>query len=166
MPCASADGRRHEIAVAQYIDWFMTWCRSTRSSPGESGCMASRILQSSELGLSGPALHPHHAPQVVELEHDGHPVGNTWYAARCAVHEPTPTRLTREPAAWTADRWKRSRPRGDHVTKAVTIDDYIALAPEAGRSLLERLRALCHDAAPMRLSRSSGDTRPTSTRTE
>jgi hypothetical protein len=30
----------------------------------------------------------------------------------------------------------------------VTIDDYIALAPEAGRSLLERLRALCHDAAP------------------
>jgi uncharacterized protein YdhG (YjbR/CyaY superfamily) len=34
------------------------------------------------------------------------------------------------------------------VTKAVTIDDYIALAPEAGRSLLERLRALCHDAAP------------------
>ena len=34
------------------------------------------------------------------------------------------------------------------MTKAVTIDDYIALAPEAGRSLLERLRALCQDAAP------------------
>ncbi len=34
------------------------------------------------------------------------------------------------------------------MTKAVTIDDYIALAPEPGRSLLERLRALCHDAAP------------------
>ena len=37
----------------------------------------------------------------------------------------------------------------DHVTnKTVTIDDYIAVAPEAGRSLLERLRALCQDAAP------------------
>ena len=30
----------------------------------------------------------------------------------------------------------------------MTVDDYMTLAPEAGRSLLERLRALCQEAAP------------------
>lgn len=34
------------------------------------------------------------------------------------------------------------------MAKAVTVDDYMTLAPEAGRSLLERLRAFCQEAAP------------------
>ena len=34
------------------------------------------------------------------------------------------------------------------MAKAVTVDEYMTLAPEAGRSLLERLRALSQEAAP------------------
>lgn len=34
------------------------------------------------------------------------------------------------------------------MPKPTTIDDYIRSAPEAGRPMLERLRALCRDAAP------------------
>ena len=34
------------------------------------------------------------------------------------------------------------------MAKAVTVDEYMTLAPEAGRRLLERLRALCREAAP------------------
>ena len=41
------------------------------------------------VGLVGPGFYIRITPQVVELEHGWPPGRHTWYAARCAVHEPT-----------------------------------------------------------------------------
>lgn len=42
------------------------------------------------VGLVGPGFYIRITPRKSwSWNMDGHPVGNTWYAARCAVHEPT-----------------------------------------------------------------------------
>lgn len=42
------------------------------------------------VGLVGPGFYVRITPRKSwSWNMDGHPVGNTWYVARCAVHEPT-----------------------------------------------------------------------------
>ena len=42
------------------------------------------------VGLVGPGFYIRITPRKSwSWNMDGHPVGDTWYAARCAVHEPT-----------------------------------------------------------------------------
>ena len=42
------------------------------------------------VGLVGPGFYIRITPRKSwSWNMDGHPVGNTWYVARCAVHEPT-----------------------------------------------------------------------------
>ena len=42
------------------------------------------------VGLVGPGFYIRITPRKSwSWNRDGHPVGNTWYVARCAVHEPT-----------------------------------------------------------------------------
>ena len=45
------------------------------------------------VGLVGPGFYIRITPrQSWSWNLDGHPVGDTWYTARCAVHEPTTAR--------------------------------------------------------------------------